>query len=231
MRLKAPYNMPLAYPRQLYGRGKGHKLSLRQEKLISDLLPRVRLTPQNIADFFKQNYADYRLEIGFGGGEYLAAQAHLNPQTGFIGCEPFVNGMAKILTAIDETMLTNIRLYNGDARDILTCLPAQCLDKVYLLYPDPWPKMRHHKRRFINAENLAMLYHTLKPQGTLFVASDSADYIGWTLAHISRHDGFAWRAQCADDWRVPPTDWMPTRYEKKAKAAGRLSTYLQFERI
>lgn len=218
--------------RVVYGRRQGHKLHPRQAELVDSMLPGLRLgdvtpTPEQAFDFAPSSLV---LEIGFGGGEHLAARAKAAPDTGFIGCEPFLNGVAKLLMAIERDDLRNIRIHDDDARDLMEALPDGCLDRIYLLYPDPWPKKRHHKRRFVNPTNLAQFFRLLKPDAELLVASDIADYICWSLAQIRAHGGFVWQAHRADDWRCPPAGWVGTRYEVKAKQAGRIPTYLTFLR-
>ncbi len=173
----------------------------------------------------------YALEIGFGGGEHLLARAQAQPQCGFIGCEVFRNGIAKLIRGIDDARLSNIRIYPDDVRDILDDFPDQCFDVIYLLYPDPWPKIRHHKRRFISQAHLDHICRLLTPQGSFFVASDIPDYVNWTLAHIRQHGGLEFTAEKADDWRQPFKDGPSTRYEKKALAAGRVPSYLHFHKI
>ena len=172
----------------------------------------------------------YALEIGFGGGEHLAACAKAAPQTGFIGCEPFINGVAKLLGHIEAGGLENLCVHHGDARDVMAAMPAGVLDQAFLLYPDPWPKKRHHKRRFVNQENLDSLFRVLAPDARLLVATDIAAYADWTLAEIKQHGGFVWRAQCRADWLGTPADWPGTRYEQKARAACRVPHYLEFSR-
>jgi len=219
--------------RLIYGRRQGHKLHPRQAKLVRDVLPGLRpdMTADTMAGWFGGTAFDrYALEIGFGGGEHLAARAGQDPQTGFIGCEPFVNGVAKLLIAVEEAALDNVRIHSDDARDILAALPDASFATVYLLYPDPWPKLRHHKRRFINAENLNALFRVMQPGGLLHIASDIPDYVSWSLMHLRRHGGFAWQAQDASDWQQPPSGWPGTRYEAKALAAGRTPAYLCFAR-
>jgi tRNA (guanine-N7-)-methyltransferase len=172
-----------------------------------------------------------RLEIGFGGGERLAYLAERHPDTLFLGAEHFVNGVAKLLALIEAKNLGNIRIHDGDARDLFERLPAASLDHVDIPYPDPWPKARHHKRRLVNQETLGELHRLLRPDGRLTVATDISDYAAWTLLQVRAHGGFEWFASRSADWRVPPDEWVPTRYEVKAVAAGRVPIYLQFRRI
>ena len=219
--------------RIIYGRRQGHKLHPRQAALVADLLPRVQpdlSVSAAPATWFDTPKTAYVLEVGFGGGEHLAARAKAAPDTGFIGCEPFINGVAKLLIEIDENNLTNIAVHNDDARDVMAALPDACLDAAFLLYPDPWPKKRHNKRRFINADNLAQMFRLLKPGGAFLVASDIADYLDWTLIHMRAHGGFEWQADTAADWLDAPSTWPGTRYEAKAIKAGRVPGYLTFIR-
>lgn len=218
--------------RHVYGRRQGHKLHPRQVKLVEELLPALSIF-QHKDDpkaAFHEPPEKLVLEIGFGGGEHLAHQARQAPQNGFIGCEPFLNGIAKLLLEIEETGLENIRIHNNDARDLIEALPDGCLDQVYLLYPDPWHKLRHHKRRFVNPENLTSIFRILKPHGGFMIASDSADYVRWSLMHIKNHGGFEWAADVGEDWQTPRADWMRTRYEDKAIRQGRTPSYLYFMR-
>jgi tRNA (guanine-N7-)-methyltransferase len=170
------------------------------------------------------------LEIGFGGGEHLIDAAKTHPNVGFIGCEPFVNGMAKALAAIEAHGLTNIRLHAGDAIDMLGRLPSACLGRVFLLFPDPWPKRRQHKRRFVSEENLRTLARVMRTGSALHFATDIDDYAGWTLARVLRSKDFTWAAEQSADWTAPWAGWQPTRYEKKARASGRRPVYLTFTR-
>lgn len=224
-----------------YGRRQGRRLRPGRQRLIDELLPllRIALPPAGEngrpADFdpfalFSARPAALWLEIGFGGGEHLAAQAARHPEIGFLGSEVFVNGVAALLSAVEEAGLENVRLWPDDVRPLLDALPDACLERVFLLFPDPWAKRRHAFRRFIGPENLARLARVLRPGGEFRVASDDPAYIAWTLRHLRAHPAFRWRAARADDWRLPPPDWSPTRYEAKALAAGRRPAYLNFSR-
>lgn len=169
--------------------------------------------------------------MGFGGGEHLAAQAEQNPRTGFVGCEPFTNGVAKLLTQMKTRNLDNVRVVPDDARDVLARLPDACLSTVFVLFPDPWPKLRHHKRRFIQVETLHQIARVLKRGGELRLATDHMDYATWALVHLMRDLRFEWSARTAADWRARPEDWVPTRYEQKALGAGKCCIYLRFFRV
>jgi tRNA (guanine-N7-)-methyltransferase len=217
-----------------FGRRKGHRLRRHQADLLATLLPRLAVDlSQPIDDLralFPVPVDSIRLEIGFGGGEHLAAQARAAPATGFIGCEPFVNGMAKALAVIEAENLANIRLHHGDALPLLDWLPAASLDRVDLLYPDPWPKRRHWKRRFVQDATIARIARVLRPGGEFRFASDIPDYVDWTLIRLGRSPAFAWTAARADDWRRPWPGWPGTRYEAKALREGRTPCYLVFRR-
>ena len=186
--------------------------------------------PAALSGLFPHSPGEIRLEIGFGGAEHLIAQAERNPACGFIGVEPFLNGMAKALAAIEAKGLTNIRLHHGDATDLLVWLPQQSLHRIDLLYPDPWPKRRHWKRRFVQDRSVAALARVLKPAGIFRFASDIPDYAAWTLQRLLRSEYFQWTAQRADDWRKPWPDFERTRYEAKAVREGRTPCYLEFIR-
>jgi tRNA (guanine-N7-)-methyltransferase len=217
-----------------FGRRKGHPLRARQAALFGTLLPRLALdlaapAPQDLRALFG-DVEDVRLESGFGGGEHLIAQAERHPRTGFVGIEPFVNGMAKALAAIDERKLENIRLHHGDATDLLAWLPDASLVGFDLLYPDPWPKRRHWKRRFVQDRSVAAIERIVRPGGEFRFASDIPDYVAWTLVRLQRSPDFAWIAERADDWRRPWPEFSGTRYEAKAKREGRVPCYLIFRR-
>jgi tRNA (guanine-N7-)-methyltransferase len=217
-----------------FGRRKGHALRAKQAALFETLLPRLALdlgapAPADLTALF-DSVDEVRVESGFGGGEHLIAEAEREERVGFIGVEPFVNGMAKALAAIDERKLTNIRLHHGDATDVLPWLPDASLTRFDLLYPDPWPKRRHWKRRFVQDESLAQIARVLKAGGELRFASDIPDYIAWTLARVMRSPHLIWTAEEADDWRKPWPDFTRTRYEAKAVCEGRVPCYLTFRR-
>lgn len=215
-----------------FGRRKGKKLRAGQDDLVRTLLPDIRVDPEtDPRTLFDPTPESLWLEIGFGGGEHLAAQARANPQTGFIGCEPFVNGIAKLLAVVEQEGLKNIRLWDQDATLLLPRLPDGCLDRAYLLYPDPWPKRRQRKRRFLSDEALAMLARLMRPGAELRFATDIDDYAGWALARVLRSDRFCWTAERPDDWRKPWDGWPSTRYEAKALREGRAPSYLTFTRL
>jgi tRNA (guanine-N7-)-methyltransferase len=221
--------------RAFFGRRKGHALRPRQAALFDTLLPRLALDltqppPSELRTLF-HDVDDTRLEIGFGGGEHMVAEAERHPRTGFIGSEPFVNGMAKALALIEERKLDNIRLHHGDASELIAWLPAASLARVDLIYPDPWPKRRHWKRRFVQDESIALIARILRPGGEFRFATDIPDYAAWTLLRLRCSPDFDWTAERADDWRKPWPGFAGTRYEAKAKREGRVPCYLIFSRI
>jgi tRNA (guanine-N7-)-methyltransferase len=218
-----------------FGRKKGHQLKRHQAELMQTLLPRLAIdlaspAPKNLAGLFPNAPKEARLEIGFGGGEHLAAQAAAHPAVGFIGCEPFLNGMAKALALIEKHGLANVRLHFGDALELLDWLPSASLAQIDLLYPDPWPKRRHWKRRFVQDDSVAALGRITRPGGLFRFATDIPDYAAWTLERNLRSGDFVWLAERADDWRLPWAGWIETRYEAKAKREGRTPNYFQFRR-
>jgi tRNA (guanine-N7-)-methyltransferase len=221
-------------PRAFFGRRKGHRLKAARAALFETLLPALALDlaarPKTLCSLFPNPVEEVRLEIGFGGGEYMIGEAQTHPHIGFIGVEPFVNGMAKALSAIAARSLFNIRLHHGDATEVLAWLPAASLTRVDLLYPDPWPKRRHWKRRLVQDSNIAAIGRVLRPGGEFRFATDIADYAAWTLRHMLRFPDFEWTANRADDWRHPWQGFPGTRYEAKARREGRASCYLIFRR-
>lgn len=217
---------------ELYGRRLGRPLSTQQQHLVETLLPKIAV-PEGAIDLHAlfPDAKAFAFEVGFGGGEHLAAQASAHRDIGYFGCEPFQNGVAKLLTQIDQAKLTNVRVHPDDARDVLPRLPSQALSAAYVLFPDPWPKLRHHKRRFIQTQTLDELARVLKPGGEFRVATDHSDYANWALRHLMADARFRWTAECAADWRARPADWPETRYEQKALKAGRRCIYLRFLRV
>ncbi|MCA3554891.1 tRNA (guanosine(46)-N7)-methyltransferase TrmB [Aestuariivirga sp.] len=208
---------------QFYGRRKGKSLRRHHSGLMDQLLPHLRVA----LDDPLAGMADRRwLEIGFGGGEHLAHQAELHPDVSFIGAEPFVNGVAKMLALVEEKTLANVRIHDADARPLLQALPAAGFERIFLLYPDPWPKARHNKRRFVSPENLAQFHRVLKPGGLFLFASDFGGYVSWTRQHVAAHGGFTEEG----DPLAPYENWIGTRYETKARHEGRGSNYLRFRR-
>jgi tRNA (guanine-N7-)-methyltransferase len=174
--------------------------------------------------------AGVQLEIGFGAGEHLAWQAERHPGTGFLGAEHFVNGIAGLLREVHGHGLGNVRIYQGDGRDLLDALPERSLDRVFVLFPDPWPKARHHKRRIIQDETLDRLARVMRDGVELRLATDDMDYLRWMLERLVRHRAFEWLARGPRDWRERRPDWPPTRYELKALHQGRRPVYLRFRR-
>jgi len=217
---------------RLYGRRKGRPLHARKTMLMQELLPQLLIAlPKNPAqpkDFFANApaAAPAGLEVGFGGGEHLAAQAKKHPEALFIGCEPFVNGVASLLDHIQREDLKNIRIFNDDARLVLDALADASLDRCFVLFADPWPKKRHAERRFIGPENLDRLARALKSGGVLRLASDHPSLVAWMRECLSLHPDFV----CIHASAAPPADWIGTRYEEKAIKAGRQPFYMDYKR-
>lgn len=224
--------------RNFYGRLKGKTLKRSQigyldEDLVA-LSPGLvgwdenpERTPIDVATLFDGKPA--WLEIGFGGGEHLVHQAKCNPQVGIIGAEPYINGVAMLLGKIRRAGVQNLAVHPGDARDLFDVLPNNSIDRAFLLYPDPWPKTRHHRRRFVTPEHLQPLAKTLKSGAVFRVATDIEDYVRQTLEEVPKH-GFEWLCEGPQDWREPWDDWISTRYEQKALREGRTPHYLTFRK-
>jgi tRNA (guanine-N7-)-methyltransferase len=210
--------------RALFGRRKGPKLSAHQLELRRTLLPKLILRLEKDRDprcYFSSRppasdpVTDVWLEVGYGGGEHLLWQANAHPGVGLIGAEPYISGTAKLLSKLDPARLPNIRLYEDDARDIVEALPDASIGRFFILFPDPWHKTRHHKRRFIQSEMLDQIARILKPGGEFRFASDDAGYLAYALERLMAHPAFAWTAKGPADWKTRPADWPPTRYESK----------------
>ena len=222
-----------------YGRRRGRKVSPRQQALWDTLLPRLRLRlegppPQHLAGLGARpeggGCSQVWLEIGFGGGEHLVWQAEQNPGTLLIGCEPFVDGVVKVLDVIEQMALGNIRIHPDDARAVLRWLPPGSIDRAFILFPDPWPKQRHRKRRLVNFETIQDLARVLRPKAELRLGTDIGDYATQMLEAVLASGAFDWQARQPADWRERPRDWPPTRYEQKAQREGRRCCYLRFLR-
>lgn len=205
-----------------FGRNRGRALRPYQQSLVDTLLPVLAFNVAELASAKK-----VALEIGFGGGEHLLAAAAHHPETLFIGCEPYINGVAKCLAGIDKLKLKNIRLVADDARKLIEKLPDVCLDAVFILFPDPWPKIRHHKRRLVSAETLSMLARTHKKGGRLLIATDHVDYSVWILETLLSHPDYSWTAECQADWQTPPRDWTETKYQRKTTGEGRKPLFFE----
>lgn len=209
-----------------YGRRRGRKPSPRQSGLLQDDLPRLTFDPASPPQGFKQTW----LEIGFGGGEHLLWQARHNPDVALIGCEPFEDGVIKVLTAITTDDLKNICLHMGDARDVVRSIPAASIDRAFILFPDPWPKRKHRKRRLVNSSLLALLANVMRTGAELRIGTDIGDYARTMLEAFATEPRFVWQADSPEDWRIRPSDWPETRYEAKAVREGRNRYYLRFLR-
>jgi tRNA (guanine-N7-)-methyltransferase len=219
-----------------HGRRRGRRLRPHRLDLIAGLLPRLRiaLPPSDVAldlaALFPQPPSQLWLEVGFGSGEHMAEQARRHPEIGFIGCEVFVNGVAALAGQLERLELANVRIFDDDARLLLMALPEASIDRAFLLFPDPWPKTRHAKRRFIGPANIATMAHILADGAEFRVATDDVGYVRWILQHLIDHPDFRWAAGRPGDWRNPPEDWVETRYQRKALAAGRPPVFLCFQR-
>ncbi len=222
------------YPAALHGRRRGKKLSAHRDSLVRTLLPRLSIDVSapiaEISSLFPVRPDTLWLEVGFGGGEHLVAEAIAHPSAGYIGCEYFLNGIAKTLALIEAREPRNLRLYNGDARTVIAALPPASLNGAFVLYPDPWPKRRHHERRFLSDDLLARLARIMRSGAELRFATDIDGNAGWTIARVLRSPDFAWTVSDARDWQVPWKGWQGTRYEAKALLEGRRPAYFTFVR-
>ena len=234
---KAPSGAPW---RNFYGRIKGKHMKDTQKGYIAEDLAAISLpnvswedNPQRTEMDMKAQFGDHPvwLEVGFGGGEHMVHQAVQNPDVQILGCEPYINGVGMLLGKIRKTGVGNITLHAGDARDVMDILPAGSIDRAFLLYPDPWPKKRHHRRRFVTPEHLDPLARCLKSGAIFRVATDIEDYVRQTLEQMTARNDFEWLAETADDWRVAWPDWYSTRYEQKALREGRTPHYLTFRKL
>jgi tRNA (guanine-N7-)-methyltransferase len=222
--------------RTLHGRRRGKKLRAGQQGLLDTLLPKLALVIPDggaidLASTFggKLPPGGVWLEVGFGSGEHLVWQAERNPAVGLIGCEPYINGVAKCLAHVERAGVGNIRLFTDDARFVIAALPPLSLDRVFVLFPDPWPKSRHHKRRLVQRDMLSALAPLMKPGAELRLATDDPSYLPWMVEHACRHPAFEWLAERPGDWRSRPADWPATRYEQKM-LAGHKPTFLRLRR-
>jgi tRNA (guanine-N7-)-methyltransferase len=219
-----------------YGRRTGKPLRKARKKLHEELLPIIQIDPElrniptDLKTLFPNPVREVWLEIGFGGGEHLAEQAEKNPDVGIIGCEPFVNGVASLMKHLDGNGVTNVRVYDDDVRHLLKLMAPESLERIFILFPDPWPKSRHHRRRIVKDETILQFAYLLKNGGELRFSSDHQGYVSWALRHLLQNNDISWIARRPSDWRIPPLDWVVTRYEQKAKAKGDPPTYLRFER-
>lgn len=234
---------------RFYGRRVGKKLKASRQSLLENLLPKIAITKDQLNGLIKPHLwfastpREFWLEVGFGGGEHTAEQALKNPEVGIIATEVFINGIASLLAHINgshhdgqlinnsqiaDNRKDNIRIFADDARLLLPFLPDNCLAKIFLLFPDPWPKKKHASRRFVNSQNLPEIIRLLKPGGEFRIASDNLNYIRWSLEHLIVNPNFDWLAESPKDWQTPPLDWIPTRYEQKALAQGLKPVYLRF---
>ena len=223
--------------RTLHGRRRGKKLRAGQQSLLDTLLPRLMLAVPpapgriDLADAFGGRLPPdgVWLEVGFGAGEHLVWQAEQHPGVGLIGCEPYLNGVAKCLAHVERAGVGNIRLFTDDARLVMAALPERSLARAFVLFPDPWPKTRHHKRRFVQRETLSRLAELMVPGAELRLATDDPSYLPWMLEHAIPHPAFEWLAERPADWRLRPADWPPTRYERKQLAGT--PAFLRFRRV
>ncbi|MEH3103118.1 MAG: tRNA (guanine(46)-N(7))-methyltransferase TrmB [Sphingomonas phyllosphaerae] len=219
--------------RRLYGRRQGHALRAGQAALVEELLPRIAVPTDGPLDAMRL-FGDNRplqVEIGFGAGEHLAGQAAAAPGTGFIGCEPFLNGVVGALGHVRDGALDNVRIHMGDALEVIERLPDGSLERVYLLHPDPWPKARHAKRRMMNHGPLDLIAAKLKPGAEFRLGTDDPTYCRWAMMVMHQRGDFVWQAHSARDFLERPADWPETRYERKARRQGHEVWYFRYIRV
>lgn len=219
-----------------YGRRRGRAPSARQKALWQGLLPRVAVPGdaerlRRLPDLFPRPVRDVWLEIGFGGGEHLVWQAKQHPDIGFVGCEPFEDGVVKLLSAIELEALPNVRVWAADARPLLRLLPEAGIGRAFLLFPDPWPKKRHQKRRLVSGATVDQLVRVMRSGAELRIATDVGEYASAILRTVLANPRLGWTANSAEDWRRRPRDWPRTRYEQKAVGSGRRCYYFRFSRF
>ena len=219
--------------RRLYGRRQGHKLRTGQAALVEELLPQLEVPETGAIDatLLFGNDRPLEFEIGFGSGEHLAGQAEARPDHGFIGCEPFINGVVGALTHVRDRDLANVRIHMGDALEVLERFPDASLSRVYLLHPDPWPKARHAKRRMMNHGPVDLIARKLKPGCEFRLGTDDPTYCRWSMMVMDQRRDFEWQATSAQDFLTRPDDWPETRYERKARRKGHEVWYFRYVRV
>lgn len=215
---------------RVYGRRQGKPLREASQARLDEMLPRLQIMLADKIDPAEWFEGDVWLEIGFGKGEHLAWQAKENPGVGILGCEPFINGVSRLIDHLAEEASENVRIFQDDARLLMEALPDQSISRAFILFPDPWPKNRHHKRRIVSAGNIRVLSRILKDGAELRIATDHKDYCRWIMSHMLKSDDFDWVADGPEDWHQRSPDWPATRYESKAAEVGRKSSYLRFIR-
>ncbi len=221
---------------RVYGRRQGVALSASRQARLDKWLPQIEITVSEQRpllapeSYFDASLKDHWLEIGFGKGEHLAAQANSHPDIGMIGCEPFLNGVSGLVDLVDQENLANVRIFMDDARLMMDSLPDSSIGRAFILFPDPWPKARHHKRRIVSAGNIMVLSRILKDGAELRIGTDHMEYCRWIMAHMMENPDFIWYSDSPEDWRSRPADWSASRYEIKSLEGGRKSSYLRFIR-
>jgi len=210
-----------------FGRTKSRKLSDHKQSLLSELLPKYQFEQSDLNLLIK-NFNEIHLEIGFGFGDFLYETAKNNPEIGFVGCEPHINGVVNLLAKLEQEPLKNIKILNSDSRPFLEEIPNNIFQKIYILFPDPWPKLKHYKRRLINVKFLELLHQKMSEGSELIIASDHDSYKEWIMIEILKSHLFNWSAKSKFDWQNFPANWIQTKYQKKAAIEGRASVYLEF---